>query len=642
MQLVGQYNAEMTTITPAEIRFEDGVLRAPAFGDVYHSADGGVAQSTHVFLKGNGLPDRWLHSPVFQILETGFGIGLNFLVAWNAWRNTVTAANARLHFVSFEKFPLRRADLARVLRPYPTLAPQAEALLGAWPPLVAGFHQLSFEQGRVTLTLVLGDIQETLPQLAMAADAIFLDGFSPEKNPQMWDDWVLRHVARQAVHQATLATWCVAGVVRRSLEAHGFTVQRHPGFGRKRERLEARFDRIPAEAFKQMVTPSRNPALARRYGPPFAERHALVVGAGISGCLVAERLARHGWQIDLFDRHASPAQEASGNPAGILRPVLSRDDNLASRLGRAAFFQTLHTLTHLQDRTGMIRYKQCGVLVLAQDEAEAALQRSVIARHDYPQDYVQFLEPSEAQRLSGTPSSWGGWYFPQGGWLDPGSLCAAALAAGASQIRAHWNTDVARIAHSGAWRVFDARGQVLAEAPILILALGAHAESLPQTAGLPLTLFRGQITQIANDPFPPQTPVLCQDGYVISGLESGLCVGATYDSDLTAQPSAAATQENLARLKRFRPDWVADGLATADRVGFRGTSRDRMPLVGALPAGDGLHTVMGMGSRGLVWSSMAAALIIAELEGTPCPLEKDLIRAIAPARFGATAPTDDQ
>ncbi len=633
--LVGQYNARMTTITPAEVRFQDGILRAPAFNDVYHSADGGIAQSTSVFLGGNALPERWLNRPDFQILETGFGIGLNFLVTWNAWRNTVLNPEARLHFVSFEKFPLNRNDLAQVLSPFTTLSRLSEALVAAWPPLVAGFHQIRFEGGRVTLTLILGDIQETLPQLAMAADALFLDGFAPDKNPQMWDDWVIRHIARQMAYQGTLATWCAAGAVRRRLESHGFTVQRRPGFGRKRERLEARFDKIPEEAFRRMVTTARNPVLARIHHP-VTQRRAIIVGAGIAGCLMAERLAQYGWQIDLFDRHAGPAEEASGNPVGILRPVLSRDDNPTSRLSRAAFFQTLHTLHRLQARTGTIRHRQSGVLVLAQDEEQALLQRSVIAHQGYPQDYVRFLEPSEVVALCGIAVQWGGWHFPQGGWLDPGSLCAAALLAGSPQIRCHWNTDVSHIEKTGAWRALDARGQLLAEAPVLILALGAHAQSLPQTAELPMTLFRGQITLVTHDPFPPQTPVLCQDGYVIPGLEEGLCVGATYESDQEAAPRQASTLENLERLARLSPGWAPDPLTTLDRVGFRSVCRDRMPLVGALGPQEGLYTTMGMGSRGLIWSSMAAELIAAELAGTPLPLEKDLIRAIAPARFSGS------
>ena len=636
-QLVGQYNAWMTTMTPAEIRFEDGVLRAPAFDDVYHSADGGIAQCTSVFLSGNALPERWLNRPDFQILETGFGIGLNFLVTWSAWRHTVPNPEARLHFVSLEKFPLNRNDLALALAPFATLSALSGALLAAWPPLVPGFHQLRFDEGRVTLTLILGDIQETLPQLAMAADALFLDGFSPDKNPQMWDDWVIRHVARQMAYQGTLATWCVAGAVRRRLEAHGFTVRRLPGFGRKRERLEARFDKIPEAAFSRMVSTARNPVLARNHLHPITQRHAMIVGAGIAGCLMAERLAQQGWQVDLFDRHDGPAREASGNPAGILRPVLSRDDNLAARLSRAAFFQTLHTLHRLQARSGPIRHKLSGVLVLAQDEEQSAVQRDTLAHYGYPHDYVRFLESQEVLDLCGIAGQWGGWLFQQGGWLDPGSLCAAALRAGAAQIRSHWNTDVSRIEKAGNWRIFDARGQVLAQAPILILALGAHAQSLPQTAELPVTLFRGQITQVANDPFPPQTPVLCQDGYVIPGLAGGLCVGATYDGDLESAPRLASTLENLERLHRLSPGVASDPLTTMDRVGFRSVCRDRMPLVGALGLQEGLYATMGMGSRGLIWSSMAAELIAAELAGMPLPLERDLIRAIAPERFSDSA-----
>ncbi|MDE2259453.1 MAG: tRNA (5-methylaminomethyl-2-thiouridine)(34)-methyltransferase MnmD, partial [Betaproteobacteria bacterium] len=439
MMLVGQYNARMTAITPAEIRFENGVPFAPVFDDVFHSVDGGVDQSTSVFLGGNGLPERWQNQPSFQILETGFGIGLNFLVTWNAWRNTVDATASRLHFISFEKHPLTRTDLAQVLRPHVSLSHLSSALLDAWPPLVAGVHQLEFEQGHVILTLVLGDIQNTLPQFAMAADAVFLDGFSPEKNHEMWNDRVIRHIARQSLYRGTLATWCVAGAVRRLLELHGYTVQRRPGFGRKRERLEARFDRIPVHAFERMVTPTRNPVLARVLHTHSKQRSAMIVGAGVAGCLMAERLSRRGWHVDLFDRQAGPAQETSGNPAGVIRPVLSLDDNLASRLGRAAFFQTLRTLHRLQGQGRQIRHKQCGVLVLAVDEAQALLQRSIIAHQHYLSDYVEFLEPAAAGKLSGTKVHWGGWYFPQGGWVDPVSLCNAALAAGGDRIRTHWN-----------------------------------------------------------------------------------------------------------------------------------------------------------------------------------------------------------
>ncbi len=633
MMLVGQYNALMTAITPAKVIFENGVPFAPDFNDVFHSVDGGVDQSRSVFLNGNGLPERWLNQSTFQILETGFGIGLNFLVTWNAWRNTVDVSTSRLHFVSFEKHPLTGSDLARILRPYLPLSSLSSALIAAWPPLVAGVHQLEFEQGHLILTLVLGDIQNTLPQFAMAADAVFLDGFSPEKNHEMWNDRVIRHVARQSRYQGTLATWCVTGAVRRLLELHGYTVQRRPGFGRKRERLEARFNRIPAQAFERMVTPARNPVLARVLHPHIKQRGALIVGAGIAGCLMAERLSQSGWHVDLFDRRSGPAQEASGNPAGIIRPVLSLDDNLASRLGRAAFFQTLRTLQRLQNQGRKIRFKQCGVLVLAVDEAEASLQRSIIAHQCYPPDYVAFMESADARKLGGVKTDWGGWYFPKGGWVDPGSLCSAALAEGGDRIRTHWNTDIAQIHKTEVWHVLNSQGHVLAEASVLIMALGSHAQTFAQTAWLPLTVLRGQITQLAQDPFPLNAPVLCHDGYVIPGLENKICIGATYDNDLESEPRSSSTQENLERLKRLIPDWNPAEITTVDRVGFRSVTRDRMPLIGAVSSEAGLYAVMGMGSRGLVLSSIAAELIATELEGSPLPLEKDLIKAVAPSRF---------
>ncbi|MDE2260169.1 MAG: FAD-dependent oxidoreductase, partial [Betaproteobacteria bacterium] len=222
------------------------------------------------------------------------------------------------------------------------------------------------------------------------------------------------------------------------------------------------------------------------------------------------------------------------------------------------------------------------------------------------------------------------------------SLCNAALAAGGNRIQTHWNTDIAQIQKTQVWHALDMRGQALAEAPVLVMALGSHAQTFPQTDKLPITLLRGQITQVAQDPFPPQAPVLCHDGYIIPGLESGICIGATYDNDPEAEPRTSSTRENLERLKRLLPGWNPGDIPSVDRVGFRSVARDRMPLVGALSSATGLYAIMGMGSRGLVWSSIAAELIAAELEGDPLPLEKDLIKAIAPSRFDPASSLERQ
>src|SRR6185295_16452359 len=212
-------------ITAARLAFAaDGTPFSETFGDVYHSAEGGLAQARHVFLAGNGLPERWRGRDLFTVLETGFGLGLSFLATWNAWRDD-SARCRRLHFVSIEKHPFAAGDLAFLWEKYPELKKESRELIALWPMLVPGVHRMEFEGGKVVLTLFMGDIADGLPQLQLAADAIYLDGFAPQKNPQMWEPALLRHLGRLAAPGATLATWSVASSVRSSLEGAGFAVE---------------------------------------------------------------------------------------------------------------------------------------------------------------------------------------------------------------------------------------------------------------------------------------------------------------------------------------------------------------------------------------------------------------------------------
>jgi len=223
-----------TPLVPAEVDFsEAGAPAAPAYGDVYHSRAGALAQARHVFLGGNGLPGRWQGRARFVVLETGFGLGNNFLATWEAWRQDAARCE-RLVFVSVEKHPLRRDDLARAhaASPLPALAQQ---LVEHWPPLTPGLHALSFDGGRVELLLALGDARELLRELVLDADAFYLDGFTPARNPDMWDEWLLKSLSRHAVPGTTAATWSINRPMRRALQALGFEVELAPGFATKPE-----------------------------------------------------------------------------------------------------------------------------------------------------------------------------------------------------------------------------------------------------------------------------------------------------------------------------------------------------------------------------------------------------------------------
>src|SRR5258708_35052930 len=290
-------------LVPARPAFHEGTPYSEAFGDVYHSAAGGLAQADHVFLKGNQLPERWSGRETFVILETGFGLGINFLTTWQAWRRDPQRCR-KLHFVSVEKHPFSLFDLRDFLKNYPELRTEAAQLEARWPMLVPGGHRLVFEGGAVVLTLFFADIK-VLRDLRLAADAIYLDGFSPAKNPEMWSPQTLRALSRLAAPGATAATWSVAASVRAALEETGFEVRKLPGFGFKKEMLSAFYG-------KKEIAPEKP-----------KERKATVVGAGLAGAALCERLCARGWEITLVEKHAAPAQEASGNHAGAFHPIVT-------------------------------------------------------------------------------------------------------------------------------------------------------------------------------------------------------------------------------------------------------------------------------------------------------------------------------
>ena len=231
----------MTSFTPARLAFaQDGTPYSADYDDIYHSADGGLLQARHVFLGGNRLPQRWQGREQFSILETGFGLGLNFLATWQAW-HLDPQRSTYLHYIAAELHPFSRADLAQLHSRWPELAPFAAELQANWPPLRPGVHHLMLAGGNVTLSLIFGDALMLLPYLETRYDALYLDGFAPQKNPALWSEDLLSTVSNNAAPEATLATWCVAGDVRRALSEAGWQVGKQNGFGSKRHMLCGKF-----------------------------------------------------------------------------------------------------------------------------------------------------------------------------------------------------------------------------------------------------------------------------------------------------------------------------------------------------------------------------------------------------------------
>ena len=583
-------------LVPATLRFYDGTPYSEAFGDRYHNADGGIEKKRHVFLGGNDLPARWAGRRRFVILETGFGLGLNFLVTLQAWRRDPRRSD-RLHFVSIEKHPFSLADLQQAHERYPEVREEAAELHARWPLLVPGAHRL--ELGNAVLTLFLADIK-VLRELRLAADAIYLDGFAPAKNGDMWTPQVLRNISRLAAPGATVATWSVAASLRHALQETGFAVEKRPGFGAKREMLVARNTRNEVRF------------------PAAVERKAAVIGAGVAGAAVCERLCERGWEVDLYERHQAPAQEASGNHAGTFHPIVTPDDSVFARVTRAAFLTSISAWKDLS----AVRWDPCGVLQLARDEKEEASQRRSIAALGLPPDYAQYVTRAEASAHAGVPVSAPGLWFPQGGWIDPGSLVRAQLQS-CSKLRTHFGKPV----------------EDLPDAPVVVLANSSAAPKLHPVPHVRLRKVRGQLTHVPADRFDAPRVVVLRGGMVLPPVDGVCVVGASYDiDDEDAAPRAESDAGNLERLARILGASV-EAQPVENRVAFRSVAPDRLPVVGKIA--EGVYGAFAFGSRGLIWAALAGELIAAELDGEPLPIEGNLVDALHPDRFARRAGSRD-
>lgn len=203
------------------------------FDDPYYSKEDGRAETDHVFIKGNQLHKRWPHMAVCSIAELGFGTGLNFLETLRQWQ-AYKPDGAMLHFISFEQFPLADDEMRRALSNWPELISLGEKLLDIWKPDKTIDTSITDD---VRLTVHMSDANELLPKLFFKADAWYLDGFSPAKNPELWNETLMACVGRNTVAGGTFATYTAAGFVKRNLQAAGFDVNKTSGFGTKRDML---------------------------------------------------------------------------------------------------------------------------------------------------------------------------------------------------------------------------------------------------------------------------------------------------------------------------------------------------------------------------------------------------------------------
>ena len=622
--------------TGVVVRDAGGTPFSPEYSDVYHSAASGPGQAAHVFLAGNDLPARWAGRRRFTVLETGFGLGVNFLTTVEAWRRDPRRP-PRLHYIGIEKHPVARADLVAMTE---GLAGAAD-LARAWPIPVAGLHRREFAGGGVVLTLAYADIERALERIAVAADAVYLDGFAPSRNPAMWSRGTMLALARCCAPDATFATYTAARAVRDALDEAGFDVALRPGYAGKRDMLSGRRRRAS--------TPARDePPPAQ---DPDGERHAIVVGAGVAGASAAWRLAVRGWRSTIVEAADRPARGASSILAGTFHPLIARDDSRLARLTRAGFLAALECWRDLGERGHPVAFDACGVLQLARRPEDDDGWAATIASLRLPEAYAVAVDPAGAYERCGVAVGRAGVWFAGSGWARAPSLAQAQIAAGRAlgAVTLATGRRVAALrAADGAWTAIDNAGGAIARAPVVVLA---NAGDLTRLAplGAPLRSVRGQASYLEVDAGCAPRAVIVGNGYVLPPVDGRVVAGASYDLESNDHGLDDASHAgNLARAAALLPgaDITASARIVGGGVGFRAVAPDRMPIVGSLPAGwtpsargpavlsrRGLHAIGGFASRWLVWSAIAAETLASAIDGEPAPLEADLAGAIDPGRF---------
>ncbi|MFC4275273.1 tRNA (5-methylaminomethyl-2-thiouridine)(34)-methyltransferase MnmD [Achromobacter aloeverae] len=633
-----------------------GLPYSERYGDVYHSPHGPWGQIDYVFLRGNGLPGRWRGRDAYTVCETGFGLGLNFLGLWRAWRAD-PARSRRLHMVSFEAHPWRRDDLERQLRAHAgadDTRPLADALLRQWPPLLPGVHRLDFEQGNVTLTLVFGDAAACVPRMRFGADAFFLDGFAPARNPAMWTPALLQALAAHALPGATAATWCSAGAVRRALREAGFEVTREAGFGGKTHMVTARWT-------------GGGEGDAPRAPAPTG--HVLVVGAGLAGAGVAHALALRGVAVTVVDASHGALTPHGGHVAAALTPLVSRDDNTRARLSRAGSQRALARWLDLPAPAVPLR---CGTLQLTRDRGRGtgpatgrgtstdrdadvdahAANVAMLAALGFPSEWVRAVDAAEAARLAGLPVSRGGLYFGDGLLVQPQALIDALMdMPGIGRTFAR----VLRLRPGAGGWIAETDGGALPAASGVVLANAAGTPALLAASGLLERLPRlarmhalaGEVASIeaARLEGGPRC-IVGGEGYLLPAVAGACVAGSTYVHGAATAEITAAGQEvclsKAASLLGGAPAAALSALASSLRAdaakaaplpgwaGWRAVLPGRLPAVGPVPDAPGLFLATGYASRGLSWSALAGDVVAALVCGEPVPLESDLLAEIEP------------
>lgn len=613
-------------ISNASINFnESGTPVASAFDDVYFSNESGIQETQFVFIDSNHLNERWLKTTQssFHIGETGFGTGLNFLVAAQQFmsfrKNNPTSPLHQLYFLSTEKFPLTKLDLRKALTLWPELSILSDAFIKQYPMALPGLHRIHLFNNQVVLDLWLGDATEGFTHAHAhnegRIDAWFLDGFAPSKNDSMWQPALFNQIKRLSKDHATFATFTAAGAVKRGLRDAGFTVRKQKGFGKKREMLIGNLTFTEDEKISTRQAPINHRHTSKSIHQTSTKQHVAIVGGGIAAAICALKLIKMGKKVSLYCADDRLAQGASGNEQGGFYPQLNAAAGIASQIHAHSFLYARQFYDQLLSEGHFFEHQWCGVLQLCFNENVTNRYQNMMRNQTWPQALVEWLEPEQASTIANMQIPTPGLHLPLGGWLSPPSLVEACInAAGGDDFSIYVNHRLQNMVtidnkpqltfncvHNDA--VNKTSESVKAEADIVVLACGAESHLL-QDLDLPFRMTRGQVERIpSNSSISPLSTVLCHKGYMTPAHQNHHAMGSTYiKSDLNTEYRESEAELNLNMHQQALSDasWSHDLILNNSanthnskhhslnsdprgRAAIRCSLPDHLPVVGAFP-----------------------------------------------------------
>ncbi len=650
----------MTQINNAKLEWNDaGTPVSEQFDDVYFSNVNGLAESRYVFIEQNGLPQRLLsHAhPQFVVAETGFGTGLNFLALCQVYtqfcQQHPDSDIPRLHFISFEKFPVTQEDLVKAHQSWPELEHFATQLQQQYPEATAGCHRLSFLDGAISLDLWFGDIKDCMPQLptpkTSVVDAWFLDGFAPSKNPEMWTQELFQGMVNLGRSHCSVATFTAAGFVRRGLIEAGFEMRKAKGFGTKRDMLVGTLPTHNSFSNLDHDLP--------RNSLPNEHSDVAIIGGGIASVTLAEALLKRGKTVTLYCKDSQLAQGASKNDQGAIYPLLSSSSVAIHNTFTSAYQHALRYYAHKAQHVSF-DHNWCGVVQLMWDEKQTK-KLTAIGDLALPHGISRSLDSEETNSVTGLEINVDSLHYKKGGWLAPQQLVQqlGLKLAEYPHFSLKLDTEIVQLSHSDLWELTD-QNQIVYSHQSVVVANGHLFDQLTPTASMPLGKVKGQVSAIqSSETLSKLNTVLCYEGYLTpkSELDNRHRIGASYDrGHLDEEFDAVAQQDNRNKLTKCLPDCSWTSQVNVDdhvaKQGIRCVSRDHLPFVGevlnferlkTLPSDGsiepatqpGLYALVALGSRGLTTAPLLAEILASQMCGEPIPLGVDLLNALEPNRM---------